>query len=101
MMLFRVPWNRMFDQGAYVYWNGSGWGTKEGDVPGLQGTFGKPSLRKLSDGTWALATPSTREGASTREGPKSSPVRRLVLRDRGVNPKSKVVAEQFRRLTFQ
>jgi len=51
MMLFRVLRNRMFDQGAYVYWNGSGWGTKEGAVPILEGTFGKPSLRKLCDGT--------------------------------------------------
>jgi hypothetical protein len=92
MMLFRVPWNRMFDRGAYVYWNGSDWGTKEGTVPILQGTFGKPSLRKLSDSTWALAhTPST------PEGPKSAPVRRLVLRELGANPKSSVVAEQFRR----
>jgi hypothetical protein len=66
MMLFRVPWNRMFDQGAYVCWNGSGWGTKEGAVPILQGTFGKPSLRKLSDGTWALAYTEYTRGVQNR-----------------------------------
>jgi hypothetical protein len=54
MMLFRVPWGNMLDQNAYKYWNGSGWGVKEQATPILDGDFGEPSLRKLSDGTWVM-----------------------------------------------
>jgi len=57
----------MFDQGACVYWNGPGWGTIEGVVPILPGTFGKPSPRRLHDGTRALATEYT--GGSTIVAP--------------------------------
>ncbi len=57
MMLRRVPWERMFDQGAYQGWgwNGSDWGWGRPCTPILTGRFGEPSVRRLSDGTWAMA----------------------------------------------
>lgn len=55
MMLFRVPSDSMLDGNAYQYWNGTGWGDKAAAKPILTGDFGEPSLRKLDDGTWALA----------------------------------------------
>lgn len=55
MMLFRVPWNQMQDKSAYTYWNGADWGAQEDAKPIFEGRFGEPSLRKLDDGTWAMA----------------------------------------------
>ena len=57
MMLRRVRWDRMFDQGAYEGWgwNGSNWGWGRPCTPILNGRFGEPSVRRLADGTWAMA----------------------------------------------
>ncbi|HEY0636826.1 MAG TPA: DUF4185 domain-containing protein [Pseudonocardiaceae bacterium] len=57
MMLRRVPWERMFDQAAYQGWgwNGSNWGWNRPCTPILTGRFGEPSVRRLSDGTWAMS----------------------------------------------
>lgn len=56
MMLRRVRWDRMFDMGAYEGWgwNGSNWGWGRPCTPILNGRFGEPSVRRLSDGTWVL-----------------------------------------------
>lgn len=56
MMLQRVPWDKMADQTAYQGWgwNGQDWGWDRPCTPILEGTFGEPSVRKLSDGTWAM-----------------------------------------------
>jgi len=56
MMLRRVPWERMFDPGAYEGWgwNGSNWGWGRPCSPILNGRFGEPSVRRLADGTWVL-----------------------------------------------
>ncbi len=56
MMLRRVRWDRMFDMGAYQGWgwNGSNWGWNRPCTPILNGRFGEPSVRRLSDGTWAM-----------------------------------------------
>lgn len=53
-MLFRVPIDEMLEKDAYTYWNGSDWGEQDDAQPILEGHFGEPSLRKLSDGTWML-----------------------------------------------
>jgi D-arabinan endo alpha-(1,5)-arabinofuranosidase len=57
MMLRRVPWERMFSPEAYEGWgwNGSNWGWGRPCSPILNGRFGEPSVRRLEDGTWAMA----------------------------------------------
>jgi hypothetical protein len=56
MMLQRVPWDRMLDREAYEGWgwNGADWAWGRPCTPILEGTFGEPSVRRLSDGTWAM-----------------------------------------------
>jgi hypothetical protein len=56
MMLRRVPWEAMFDPAAYEGWgwNGSDWGWARPPTPILSGRFSEPSVRRLSDGTWAM-----------------------------------------------
>ncbi|KAJ5091377.1 hypothetical protein NUU61_006247 [Penicillium alfredii] len=56
MMLQRVPWDKMADKAAYQGWgwNGKDWGWGRPCSPILEGKFGEPSVRKLSDGTWAM-----------------------------------------------
>lgn len=56
MMLQRVPWDKMADRTAYQGWgwNGQDWGWDRPCTPILEGKFGEPSVRKLSDGTWAM-----------------------------------------------
>lgn len=56
MMLQRVPWDKMADRSAYQGWsnNGKDWDWNRPCSPILEGTFGEPSVRKLSDGTWAM-----------------------------------------------
>ena len=78
MMMLRVPWDRMLDKGAYVCWNGTGWG---GDCQPIlpNSKYGEPSLRKLSDGTWVMSyvdftyTHVATRTASSPEGPWSEP----------------------------
>lgn len=57
MMLRRVHWTRLFFPDEYESWgfhNGSwGWGALA-PTPILNGTFGEPSVRRLSDGTWVM-----------------------------------------------
>lgn len=57
MMLRRVRWDRMFYKNEYEGWgwNGQNWGWGRPCTPILTGRFGEPSLRKLRDGTWAMA----------------------------------------------
>jgi hypothetical protein len=57
MMLRRVLWDRLFNQSAYEGWgwNGSNWGWNRPCTPILNGRFGEPSVRRLSDGTWVMA----------------------------------------------
>ncbi len=55
MMLFRVPHNKILEKDAYTYWNGDGWGEQKDAEPIMEGHFGEPSLRKISDGNWVLA----------------------------------------------
>jgi len=57
MMLRRVPWERMFDPGAYQGWgwNGSNWGWGRPCTGILNGRFGEPSVRRLGDGTWVMS----------------------------------------------
>jgi len=55
MMLFRSRWDQILNKNAYEYWNGNDWGEKSDAKPILEGHFGEPSLRKLSDGTWVLS----------------------------------------------
>lgn len=57
MMLQRVPWEEMFSPGSYQGWgwNGSNWGWNRPCTPILSGRFGEPSVRRLSDGTWAMS----------------------------------------------
>ena len=56
MMLQRVPWDKMLDRGAYQGWgfDGKDWGWDRPCTPLFEGKFGEPSVRKLSDGTWAM-----------------------------------------------
>jgi hypothetical protein len=54
MVLMRVAWGQMRSATAYQCWNGTGWGGNQCS-PLFEGAFGEPSLRKLSDNTWALA----------------------------------------------
>ncbi|MCA9334722.1 DUF4185 domain-containing protein [Candidatus Saccharibacteria bacterium] len=62
MMLQRVSWDNMLDKTAYQCWAGKNvfdniWSSDYASCsPILQGSFGEPSLRKLSDGkTWAMS----------------------------------------------
>ena len=57
MMLRRVRWDRMFWPEDYEGWgwNGTDWGWGRDCTPILSGIIGEPSVRKLSDGTWAMA----------------------------------------------
>ncbi|NEA33267.1 DUF4185 domain-containing protein [Streptomyces sp. SID13031] len=57
MMLRRVPWDRLFSPESYEGWgwNGSNWGWGRPCSPILNGRFGEPSVRRLDDGTWAMA----------------------------------------------
>lgn len=57
MMLQRVRWDAMFDKGAYQGWgsNGTDWAWGRPCTPILEGKFGEPSVRRLEDGTWAMA----------------------------------------------
>lgn len=60
MMLRRVPWESMFSPESYEGW---GWGQSQQNwdwgrpctsiLP--EGRFGEPSVRRLSDGTWAMS----------------------------------------------
>lgn len=56
MMLQRVPWDKMLDRAAYQGWgfDGNDWGWDRPCTALFEGTFGEPSVRKLSDGTWAM-----------------------------------------------
>ncbi len=54
MNLMRVPWQSILDPAAYRCWTGDTWAIS--DCSGIfHGRFGEPSLRKLRDGTWAMA----------------------------------------------
>lgn len=57
MMLRRVPWDRMLEPAAYEGWGrrGSTWSWGVPCSPILEGRFGEPSVRRLADGTWAMA----------------------------------------------
>jgi hypothetical protein len=58
MMLQRVPWDKMFDKGAYQCWgtgDGRTWNWGGPCTPILNGRIGEPSVRKLKSGTWAMA----------------------------------------------
>jgi hypothetical protein len=86
MSLMRVPWDKMLDAAAYACWNGKGWGGGQ-CKPLFSGTIGEPSLRKLSDGSWAMAYFNAKIGAivtrsaSNPTGPWSSE-RIQVTKDR-------------------
>jgi hypothetical protein len=60
MMLQRVPWDKMGDRMAWQCWQG-GDNWKQSYLnsgvckPILKGSFGEPSFRLLSDGTWVLS----------------------------------------------
>ncbi|MFZ1360880.1 MAG: DUF4185 domain-containing protein [Candidatus Saccharimonadales bacterium] len=53
MHLMRVPWRNVLDSTAYRCWTGTLWTHECTGV--YYGQFGEPSLRKLRDGTWAMA----------------------------------------------
>lgn len=57
MMLQRVHWTRILEKGAYQGWgwNGQNWGWGRPCSPILHGRFGEPSVRRLANGTWAMA----------------------------------------------
>lgn len=57
MMLQRVRVERMLDRDAYEGWgrSGSTWSWGRPCTPILEGRFGEPSMRRLSDGTWAMS----------------------------------------------
>jgi hypothetical protein len=57
MMLRRVLWDRMLNPSGYEGWgwNGSSWDWNRPCTPILFGTFGEPSVRRLSDGAWVMA----------------------------------------------
>ena len=56
MMLQRVPWDKITNKTAYEGWgrNGEDWGWGRPCSAIFNGKFGEPSVRKLSDGTWAM-----------------------------------------------
>lgn len=53
MVLSRVKWREVLNPKAYYCWDGADWSKKCRAI--AHGTFGEPSLRKLSDGTWAMS----------------------------------------------
>ena len=57
MMLRRVDYRKILEPGAYQGWgnDGTGWAWGKPPTPILQGKFGEPSVRRLKDGTWAMA----------------------------------------------
>ncbi|RRD03696.1 DUF4185 domain-containing protein [Arachnia propionica] len=57
MMLRRVRWDRMFWPDEYEGWgwNGTDWGWGRPCTGILHERFGEPSVRRLGDGTWAMA----------------------------------------------
>lgn len=58
MMLRRVFWQRVLEPAAYEDWGWrpqTGWRWGQPCTPILEGTFGEPSVRRLRDGTWAMA----------------------------------------------
>lgn len=59
--LQRVPWDQMFNKDLYECWDGYGWGTNCEAL--FSGMIGEPSLRRLSDGTWAIAYLNLQKGA--------------------------------------
>lgn len=65
MVLRRVPWERMFWPEEYEGWgwNGTDWGWGRPCTPILSGVFGEPSVRRLSDGTWAMTYLNLSRGA--------------------------------------
>ncbi len=65
MMLRRVPWERMFWPDEYEGWgwNGTDWGWGRPCTPILSGVLGEPSVRRLSDGTWAMTYLNLSRGA--------------------------------------
>ncbi|HVH41794.1 MAG TPA: DUF4185 domain-containing protein [Labilithrix sp.] len=74
MMLRRVHWRNMFDKGAYECWGRQGanwaWG-HHACTPILEGRFGEPSVRRLKNGTWAMAYLNVNAGAIvTRTAPR-------------------------------
>lgn len=56
MMLQRVPWDKITDRKAYEGWgwNGKDWAWGRPCSPIMEGKFGEPSVRKLTDGKWAM-----------------------------------------------
>lgn len=57
MLLQRVRWDLMKDKDEYECWGliGTEWDWGNPCSPILEGVFGEPSVRKLEDGTWAMA----------------------------------------------
>lgn len=57
MMLRRVRWDRMFYQGEYECWGhrDGQWQWGNPCTPILEGNFGEPSVKRLSDGTWVMS----------------------------------------------
>lgn len=81
MMLRRVKWDKMFEKDAYECWgteDNRSWkyGTRCSGI--IDGRIGEPSVRKLKDGTWAMAYLNAVAGAivtrtaTKPEGPWSS-----------------------------
>jgi hypothetical protein len=59
MMLRRVRWDSLFTAESYEGWgwdqNQQNWDWGRPCTPILTGRFGEPSVRRLSDGTWAMS----------------------------------------------
>jgi hypothetical protein len=57
MMLRRVRWDRILNPPDHQGWgwHAGNWGWGRPCTPILTGHFGEPSVRKLVDGTWAMA----------------------------------------------
>ncbi|MEV8377385.1 DUF4185 domain-containing protein [Kribbella sp. NPDC056861] len=57
MMLRRVRWDKLFNPELYegFGWNGTNWGWGRPCTPVLTGRFGEPSVRRLSNGIWAMS----------------------------------------------
>ncbi len=80
MMLRRVHWTKMFYKEEYQCWgkNGADWGWGPTCTPLFEGFIGEPSVRRLSDGTWAMTYLNTVIGsivsrkATRPEGPWSN-----------------------------
>ena len=75
MMLQRVPWDKIKDPKAYEGWgwNGKDWAWGRPCTAILYGTFGEPSVRKLTDGKWAMVYLNLQNGINivsrTADGP--------------------------------